>query len=438
MHVEVIIQIDGHTVATLKQELQGAVFDQEQQVERLQQRMSCVVLEQGLQQIADAVAQPSCCGRRMKNCGPEPIHIQTMSGEIYLSRRRYRCRVCGCSQSPADSAICFGEHRLTKLLAQRICQLATVEHFTRLEQLVADQHGIAVGHEEMSELVHQAGGAAEAARRADVESWRDRRRPSEAWPKPLVQPRRIYVSCDGIMYCTNIREPDPEHPDQQRLIWQQMKVGCVYWQDSSDVWHKRVIWGRDSPEDFGATLYRLACECGYREAPEKLFAADGGEWCWEIRARYFSQAGGVLDWYHANQHLWQAAGFLFRITTQAHAWAREAESVLWNGGGEKLVTWLIEQQKRRRWRGRAGKVRHTLLRYFELRVDQTEYPKYRERGWQIGTGMIESTAKQLVGLRLKGPGMHWTEAGALAVTALRATDLNGCWNTFGNNLTLSA
>jgi hypothetical protein len=54
-----------------------------------------------------------------------------------------------------------------------------------------------------------------------------------------------------------------------------------------------------------------------------------------------------------------------------------------------------------------------------------DYPAYRERGWQIGTGLIESTCKQLVGRRLKGPGMHWSEHGALAMTALKATDLNG-------------
>lgn len=64
-------------------------------------------------------------------------------------------------------------------------------------------------------------------------------------------------------------------------------------------------------------------------------------------------------------------------------------------------------------------------------------PLYRSRGWQIGTGMIESTGKQLVGQRLKGPGMHWTEQGALAVTALRAIDLNHQWHNFWNHLVLS-
>jgi len=64
-------------------------------------------------------------------------------------------------------------------------------------------------------------------------------------------------------------------------------------------------------------------------------------------------------------------------------------------------------------------------------------PDLRERHYQIGTGMVESTAKQLVGMRLKGPGMHWSEPGALAVTALRAHDLNNNWHHFWNTLTIA-
>ena len=48
--------------------------------------------------------------------------------------------------------------------------------------------------------------------------------------------------------------------------------------------------------------------------------------------------------------------------------------------------------------------------------------------------MIESTAKQLVGLRLKGPGTHWSEHSALAVTTRRANDLNGHWHHLWSTL----
>lgn len=74
--------------------------------------------------------------------------------------------------------------------------------------------------------------------------------------------------------------------------------------------------------------------------------------------------------------------------------------------------------------------------YFRCRVGLTAYPTYRENKWQIGSGMIESTAKQLVGIRLKGPGMHWSPAGASAITALRAHNINNNWHTVWKNLVL--
>ena len=51
--------------------------------------------------------------------------------------------------------------------------------------------------------------------------------------------------------------------------------------------------------------------------------------------------------------------------------------------------------------------------------------------------MIESTAKQLIAIRLKGPGMHWSTHGATAITALRAHNLNDNWNTFWKKLVLA-
>ena len=81
------------------------------------------------------------------------------------------------------------------------------------------------------------------------------------------------MSGDGIMYCTNETEPDLQHLGRKRLIWKQMRVGCVYCQDAREHWHKRVIWGQEDLATFAASLYRLACRCGYREAAEKIYPA---------------------------------------------------------------------------------------------------------------------------------------------------------------------
>ena len=176
---------------------------------------------------------------------------------------------------------------------------------------------------------------------------------------------------------------------------------------------------------FGARLYRLACRCGYREADEKLFAADGGEWCWSIHQQYLAVAQGILGraageraghWYHASEHVWDTARVLHPDDDEARRqWADQALTHLHDGGGCALLEWLTTE--RSHWRCRKRKAVTQLMAYVQPRLDRTDDPTSLAHGWQIGSGMIESTAKQLVGLRLKGPGMHWSEPGALTVTA---------------------
>jgi hypothetical protein len=435
MHVQITIRIDGREAGNLDEQVSGTAAEIEEQTLRFLRRTGRIIVEHGFNQIADQAKHPRCCGRSMENRGRRCRTILTQHGEVVIERTRYRCRNCGHHSTPADAQICFGRHDITKPLAQRICQLATVEHWTRLEQLVADQHGVHVGHDQMLELVHDAGGEAERRRRTESKAWQATPADQRSWPEPEVTPRRVYVSCDGIMYCTNHREPDPQNPDGRRLVWQQMKVSCVYWETEEGHWHKQVIWGRESPEEFGAALFQLACRCGYRQAQEKIFAADGGDWCWDIHARYFPDAAGILDWFHATEHVWDAAHALHSEVENARAWADEALGQLRCHGGQGLVEWLKDQ--RPQYRGRKRQAIENLRNYIEPRIWQTDYPRYRDADWQIGTGMIESTAKQLVGVRLKGPGMHWTERGALAITALRAHDLNNHWHSFWNSLILA-
>ena len=437
MNVEVIIRIDGREVACLNDQIETSEsLPLEQQTEQLKDRVGQVVLEVGFQKCANQLRHPCCCGRPMRNHGKRLVTVTSQSGPVTYERTRYRCRECGAWRMPADAVVCCGNHRITRLLARNICQLATLEHFTRLEQLMADQHGVHLGHDPMAKLVHDVGGAAEQKRLAEVEFWRQQPAGQRRWPQPEITPDRVYVSCDGIMYCTNQTEPAPQHPGQQRLIWKQMRVGCVYWQDDNDRWHKRVVWGQeDDFLSFAASLYRLACRCGYRQAREKIFAADGADWCWTIHQRYFADASPVLDWYHASEHVWACGKTLHTEQDAIRAWADTALGHLRESGGTGLLAWLLQERASRR--GRKRQALEALIRYVQPRLDQTDYPAYRANGWQIGTGMIESTAKQLVGIRLKGPGMHWSPHGATAITALRAQDLNENWHNFWKTLNLA-
>lgn len=60
-----------------------------------------------------------------------------------------------------------------------------------------------------------------------------------------------------------------------------------------------------------------------------------------------------------------------------------------------------------------------------------DYPTYRAQGWDIGSGPTEAGCKVLGG-RLKGSGMRWTESGSAEVAALRALYASGegLWDAF--------
>jgi hypothetical protein len=58
------------------------------------------------------------------------------------------------------------------------------------------------------------------------------------------------------------------------------------------------------------------------------------------------------------------------------------------------------------------------------------YPTFSAREFPIGSGAIESTAKNLIQQRQAQAGMRWSTRGAQAVASLRALHRSGRWPTF--------
>ena len=74
----------------------------------------------------------------------------------------------------------------------------------------------------------------------------------------------------------------------------------------------------------------------------------------------------------------------------------------------------------------------TTSRYFANNLHRMEYPEYQAKGWQIGSGVVESACKTVVGQRMKGAGMRWSEEGAHALCHVRALyrSERGQWDAF--------
>ncbi len=72
--------------------------------------------------------------------------------------------------------------------------------------------------------------------------------------------------------------------------------------------------------------------------------------------------------------------------------------------------------------GQAGDV-ETCCRHFRNRPERMRYNECRDRGIQVGSGVVEAGSRQF-GLRLKRSGTRWLERGANAMLALKGCVLN--------------
>ena len=71
-----------------------------------------------------------------------------------------------------------------------------------------------------------------------------------------------------------------------------------------------------------------------------------------------------------------------------------------------------------------------ILHYFEQNQDRMRYGTYRQRGYFIGSGAIESAGKQLAAGRIKGPGMRWNVSEVNELLKLRCVFLEQSWQTY--------
>jgi hypothetical protein len=198
-------------------------------------------------------------------------------------------------------------------------------------------------------------------------------------------------------------------------------------------WQARYLASLESFADWGQVLRRQGAQIGMDRAERWVALSDGGSGLEDFLRTHFPRVEAViLDFYHAAEHL----GTLAKAWCPGNEGAAQELQQTWchqlkHEGGQALLATLRALDLR----GKRATVRATYaaeVGYFANQVHRMDYPAYRARGWQIGSGPVESACKRVVGQRLKGAGMRWGEAGADAVCHLRALFLSDKeqWDAF--------
>lgn len=176
------------------------------------------------------------------------------------------------------------------------------------------------------------------------------------------------------------------------------------------------------PDKFGELVWSEAQRRGFSGAADTIVLGDGAPWIWNQAGVHFGTSVQVIDWYHATEHLYRAAGLAFgEGSAEAIRWAKGQETPLYQGHAEQVaaaVTALAQTHRR------VAAALRTEASYFAGQVRRMQYLERREEGWPIGSGMVESGCKRFR-KRFTGSGMRWKRSGLEHLLPLRTAYLSG-------------
>jgi hypothetical protein len=155
---------------------------------------------------------------------------------------------------------------------------------------------------------------------------------------------------------------------------------------------------------------------------------DGAEWIWDLTQTYLPERRvEILDWSHGMENLAKAANAAWgEGTPEARAWLAQRETELWNGKVVQVEIGL--QQLPRRYKERGDVIRR-VKGYIDQHSKRLRYDHFRAEGRPIGSGTVESAAKNVVAWRMKRGGQRWSSPGAMRMLAALGEVHSNRWDT---------
>lgn len=387
--------------------------------------LGCQVLEQQLQVQIERYESEQRGARQRRS-----RQYQTPLGGVQLKRRVYGssqgdCRVDKALGLPAD-----GWFSQVKELA---CALGVSSEFANANRLLERCSGVQVSEKTLANHVERYGAElveAQAAQSVDgvcpvISSVSEATVPTPERPV-------FYIGADGI------------HTPLRKGVTREAKVGVMFWEsDHLRLCPTRSILKRrdyvatlEGVESFREQLNRSYVQAVQQRPHQVVFLADGATWIWLMASLLFPDAIQILDFFHVSEYLWEVARQGFKHLDDQQQWVEQQQEHL------KQSQWpSVIQAAQRLPPGSpelAEKVQ-CLVRYLTRNQARIDYRNYLQKGLMIGSGVVESSNRRIVTVRLKQSGMFWSNAGAQAVMALRAAYLSASstWHDFWRKYPLS-
>jgi uncharacterized protein UPF0236 len=408
-------------------------------IREIETRMRAFLREVGVQALGKYLEQQDeqmrmqeviCgCGEAMSYQCRRPATIVSVFGRVRYRRGYYLCEACHARQALLDRRLGIEAGQVTAGLAELLALAGVEIAFEEASRWLEHYLLFRVSDNTLRKETERFGELQEV----QETEWKENSQ-QEAWLQYRQrelgkQPGRLYGSLDGVM-----APLVGEWRELKNIAWYRVEKVHSYQKrrrhakrvgEQTDLQAQDITYHCDfkTGEEFGDLFWTSACQRQADLHEDLVFVCDGATWIWKLIERHFPHAVQIVDWYHASEYLPPMAEAAFSPGTEPyHAWLDNARSLLWEGQIDKLIH-ACQQLA-----AQAPTAVHKAVTYFTHNHKRMDYARFRQLGYFIGSGTVESAGKQIATLRLKRAGARWTERGALLTAKARAAWLGGGWD----------
>ncbi len=376
-------------------------------------------------------------GKKMKNFGFREVRIRFLGGVEVTLLARYYAR----SQARAEKGkgAYFGLMLLgiydhcSPALASEAAKLAAAMNSLEDARTQLLEMGVSLSVKQIATIAYQF------SQRARL-----RQKAGGMGISASLAGKRVVVSTDGgrVRIRTNKRGKRTKKGRRRyRTDWREPKLLAIYVVDEQGKIEREFTPVLDGTLKGPDAVFRLIefylSELQIEAATKVLFIADGARWIWNRVGALWKRLGlkaeqclELVDFYHVVEHLGTLAGLKKNWSNKRkRGWITRQVNRLKQGKVE-----AFEQEVKKFCRGKRGKQWRRERDYLlhNASAGRLNYGLARQQKLPNGSGIIESTVRRVLNLRMKGASIFWTKDNAEDMILLRAYYKSGHWKVLEN------
>jgi hypothetical protein len=334
-------------------------------------------------------------------------------GTLTVQRAYYVCPTCGETSYPLDEKLGLVEGKEQGRVREKLALLAVLTPYHQAPQvcqtlLGSERHAMTLRRVALREAEHLTA------------SGHHQSLP----PRPHD---RLYLEVDGHLCPTRESKEGPEDQGYREakavVAFSGQDVAEVS-KERHEILHKILQAKITDSETFRSIFQQVYRHAGGERAAEVIVLADGARWIWNMVEEVLPHAVQILDFSHAKQYLWDAGKLIYGDGSAfVRPWVKEQETLLLEDNVAQVLSHLEHFLD-------LAPALAAIIHYFQQNGARMRYGTYRQRGYFIGSGAIESAGKQLSAARIKGPGMRWNITELNLLLTLRCVFLEQSWQAY--------